>query len=129
MREDVQLTATLQPPRLLLVRHGQTAWNIERRLLGRTDVPLDAVGLDQAARLARRLATTRLAAVWSSPLTRAVQTATPLGAPRLDEGLVECDMGALEGLSGVEFVEKWPEVAAAWRADYFTSGRTGKASK
>lgn len=105
----------MHPPRLLLVRHGQTAWNIERRFLGRTDVPLDAIGRDQAARLARRLAATPLAAVWSSPLARAVQTATPLGAPRLDADLVEIDMGELEGLSGPEFLERWPDVARAWR--------------
>ncbi len=107
----------MQPARVLLVRHGQTAWNVERRFLGRTDIPLDAIGLDQAARLARRLADTPLAAVWSSPLTRAVQTATPLGAPRTDAGLVEIDMGALEGLSGAEFAARHPDIAAAWRAE------------
>lgn len=97
------------------MRHGQTAWNVARRFLGRTDVPLDAVGLDQAARLARRLTNTRLAAVWSSPLARAHQTARRIGEPRLDDGLLEIDMGALEGLSPTEFLAQWPDVARAWR--------------
>ena len=108
----------MHPPRLLLIRHGQTAWNVERRFLGRTDLPLDAVGEAQATRLGLRLAATPLAGVWSSPLTRARQTAAPLpggAAPRVHPGLVEIDMGRLEGLSGTEFLAEWPDVAAAWR--------------
>lgn len=119
---ETALTAILQSSRILLVRHGQTAWNIERRFLGRTDIPLDATGLEQAARLGRRFAGTRIDAVWSSPLARARQTAAPLGgacpAPvRVDDALVEIHMGALEGLSGADFVARWPDIAAAWRTE------------
>jgi probable phosphoglycerate mutase len=109
------LTASLQAPRLLLVRHGQTAWNQERRFLGRTDIPLDATGRAQAARLAARLSTTPLAAVWSSPLSRARETAAALGAPHLDPDLVELDMGDLEGLPAAEFPARFPTVAQQWR--------------
>jgi broad specificity phosphatase PhoE len=92
----------LQPARLLLVRHGQTAWNVERRFLGRTDIPLDATGEAQAARLGQRLAAERFDALWASPLARARQTAAVLGQPRTTAGFIEMDMGELEGLSGSE---------------------------
>ena len=112
----------MQIRRLLLIRHGQTAWNVERRFLGRTDVPLDPVGLDQAARLGRRLADTPIAAVWTSPLARARQTAASIGgalggAALPDEGLIEMHMGDLEGLSGVAFAERYPDLVLAWREE------------
>jgi probable phosphoglycerate mutase len=109
------LTASLQGRRILLVRHGQTAWNIERRFLGRTDIPLDSVGEAQAARLVARLAGTRFATLWSSPLLRARQTARGLGDVRIDERLAEMDMGELEGLSGAEFASRYPALVVAWR--------------
>jgi probable phosphoglycerate mutase len=112
---ETTLTASLHARRLLLIRHGQTAWNIERRFLGRTDVPLDAVGLDQAARLGRRFAGFPLAAVWASPLARARQTAAVLGDARIEPGLVEMDMGDLEGLSGTDFAARYPELVVQWR--------------
>ena len=117
---DTTLTASLQTPpahagRLLLIRHGQTAWNVERRFLGRTDLPLDAIGLDQAARLGRRFAGTPIAAVWTSPLARARQTAAPIGAALPEAGLVEMDMGELEGLSASLFAQRYPDLVVAWR--------------
>ncbi|MDP2308653.1 MAG: histidine phosphatase family protein [Pseudomonadota bacterium] len=117
---DTTLTASLQAPgqipgRLLLIRHGQTAWNVERRFLGRTDIPLDLVGLEQAARLGRRFADTPLAAVWTSPLARARQTAAAIGESLPEADLVEMDMGELEGLSGTAFVERYPDLVVAWR--------------
>ncbi|MDP2313742.1 MAG: histidine phosphatase family protein [Pseudomonadota bacterium] len=114
-RMDATLTASLHAGRLLLIRHGQTSWNVERRFLGRTDIPLDAVGIEQAARLGRRLAGTPLAALWTSPLARARQTAAALGEAQAEEGLVEMDMGDLEGLAGREFAERYPDLVVAWR--------------
>jgi probable phosphoglycerate mutase len=106
---------------LLLIRHGQTAWNAERRFLGRSDIPLDAVGEAQAAHLAGVLEPVRLDAVWSSPLRRAGATALPLTARRaglqIHEGLTEMDQGALEGLLGPEAIARFPEFFQAWRAD------------
>jgi len=115
VRTEDTLTASLQARRLLLIRHGQTAWNIERRFLGRTDIALDEVGLEQAARLGRRFADLSLAAVWSSPLARARQTAAVLGAPRIEPGLVEMDMGDLEGLSAGAFAARYPDLVVQWR--------------
>jgi probable phosphoglycerate mutase len=113
--KDHALTASLHSGRILLIRHGQTAWNVERRFLGRTDIPLDATGEAQAARLGERMAGIRLDALWSSPLARARQTAAPLGAPAIEPGFIEMDMGELEGLAGVEFAARYPALVAAWR--------------
>lgn len=84
--------------RVYLARHGQTAYNLERRFQGRLPVPLDDTGRAQAAELAERAAAHEFRALWSSPLLRARQTAdivaTRIGlAPRDDERLVETDAG------------------------------------
>lgn len=62
--------------RLCLVRHGETAWNVERRLQGHLDVPLNPLGHRQAEATAMRLGSLRFAALYSSDLCRAQQTAT-----------------------------------------------------
>lgn len=113
--------------RVILLRHGQTAWNAERRILGRTDVPLDGVGLAQATSVgaAFPVAGLRFDAVWTSPLARARQTAEratcaallPDLVPREDPDLVEMDQGALEGLSASALLRDHAELLARWRAD------------
>lgn len=101
---------------VILIRHGQTAWNTERRFLGRTDVPLDATGEAQAQRLGARLRGT-VDAVYASPLGRALGTARSIAEPVLVPGLAEMDMGELEGLSGPDALARFPQVLAAWRED------------
>lgn len=103
------------PLTLFLIRHGQTAWNTERRFLGRTDIPLDETGHAQAAALAASLGT--FDQVWSSPSARAMQTAERLGPPRAHPGLLEMDMGALEGLDGPAFARNYPDLLDGWRTD------------
>ena len=98
-----------------LIRHGQTAWNIERRFLGRTDVPLDETGLAQAAALGAALGP--FERLWSSPSARAMQTAAQLGEPVPHPGLLEMDMGELEGLDGPSFARNYPHLLGAWRED------------
>jgi broad specificity phosphatase PhoE len=102
---------------VLLVRHGRTAWNVERRFLGRTNVPLDEVGRAQAERVGARLRPLAPVAIYTSPLLRARHTAEAVGSAVDVPGLVEMDMGALEGLSGPECLERHPEVLAQWRVD------------
>lgn len=87
--------------RLLLVRHGATGWSDERRHTGRSDVPLTAQGEARARALAGRLPLIGVAAVWSSPLVRAFDTAKLAGltVDRTDDDLVEWDYGAAEGRS------------------------------
>ncbi len=108
---------------LLIIRHGQTQWNVERRFLGRTDIPLDAEGHEQARRLGRYLAPLPIRRLVSSPLSRARATAEALriGRPELpielEPGLTELHQGELEGRQDVELPTAFPEFFAAWRTD------------
>jgi broad specificity phosphatase PhoE len=95
---------------LLLVRHGRTDVNARGLLQGRMDVPLDDVGMVQAAEVAKALATPDR--VISSPLLRARATAEAFGRPlEIDERWIELDYGELDGLPvasvGVEVWRKW----------------------
>lgn len=105
--------------RIWLVRHGQTAYNIGRRFLGVTDIPLDAEGERQAALLGARFAAARPVRVYSSPLTRAVQTAQAIGGGRLilQNALMEMHMGALEGRTREEVEAESPGLLRGWFED------------
>lgn len=84
--------------RISLVRHGQTSWNAERKLVGWTDVPLDDVGKQQAAYLGDAIEISRYQEVWTSDLQRAAATARLAGwDARPDRRLREIDFGELEG--------------------------------
>lgn len=109
-----------QATRIVLIRHGETAWNRETRIQGHTDIPLSSLGLAQAARLAEALADEDLEAVYASDLSRARQTAEALAGSRglsvrLDAGLRERAFGCFEGLSWQEIEQRHPEDAARWR--------------
>lgn len=100
------------PERLLLARHGQTVWNVEHRLQGQLDSPLTDEGIAQAQAIADRLEGAGMLTVCSSPLGRAMQTATII-AERLGSDLIEVpelaevDHGALAGMT-------WDEIDAAY---------------
>ncbi len=100
---------------LLLVRHGETEWNSQRRIQGQLDVPLNATGQEQAQALAARLAGLAIAAVYTSDLSRARQTAEPiadaLSLPlRVDRRLRERHFGRLQGRFYEELQRDAPEV-------------------
>ena len=107
--------------RLLLARHGETAWNAEGRYQGREDIPLSATGEAQARALGERLRELRIDRAVASPLARARRTAElALGDARgpmlsLDEGLLEIAHGTWEGLLAPEIRERDPDRARAWR--------------
>lgn len=106
---------------LLLIRHGVTSWNRERRFQGQTNIPLDEEGHRQARRVAAALAASRTAAVYASDLSRAWETARPvadaLGLPlRAEPGLRERHYGAFEGRSIDELERDWAQDFARWRA-------------
>jgi phosphoserine phosphatase len=108
--------------RVLLVRHGETAWNAEGRQQGRLDIPLSTLGRAQGRALALRLADLPLARALSSPLLRARQTAELLlgeraGMLELDPALVELDHGAWEGRLQAEIEADHPADVRAWREE------------
>lgn len=109
--------------RLILVRHGETTWNLERKLQGVTDVPLTAEGRTQALRLARHLADEHFDAIYSSDLQRAWITAQLITAeheplrinnePRLREP----SKGVWEGKTWREIVAHYPDQVSDYLAD------------
>ena len=105
--------------KLVLWRHGRTAWNAERRFQGHSDVPLDQTGQAQARDAAPYLAAMRPAAIFSSDLARATGTAAYLagltGLPvQLDKDLRERGGGAWEGLTDAEIRAGYPEAYATF---------------
>ena len=99
---------------ILLVRHGETDWNAERRVQGKTDRPLNDTGRQQARTVAAQLAGVPLAAVYSSDLSRALETARvvadahELSVTSMPE-LRERDFGTWEGLTDEEILMRFPE--------------------
>lgn len=107
---------------LVLVRHGETVWHAENRYAGVTEIGLSPRGVAQASQLAAWASSAGLAAVWSSPLGRAVETATGCARSaglelRVDARLRELDFGAGEGLTSREMREQFPAAAAAFEID------------
>ncbi len=106
---------------LLLIRHGETAWNRERRMQGHIDIPLSDAGVRQAQALGQALATERPDAIYASDLGRARATAQPVADVHhlpliLRAALRERCYGAFEGLLYDEISQRYPEAFAAWRA-------------
>lgn len=105
--------------RLVVVRHGRTAWNALGRAQGHADVELDEIGHEQAASAAAYLFSLDPAALWTSDLARARQTsayvakATGVAATE-DARLREFDVGARQGLTIPEFAERFPVEYAGW---------------
>lgn len=88
---------------LVLVRHGETEWSVERRHTGRTDVQLTTRGRAEATHIRAALARFHFTAVFASPLSRALETARLAGLdPIIDDNLVEWDYGRFEGITTAE---------------------------
>ena len=90
--------------KLYIARHGQTQWNLENKVSGRTDIPLTEMGLQQAAQLAENAKGKGIEVILASPLLRARQTAQAvsdaIGVPvQIDDRLMELDFGVFEGKS------------------------------
>ncbi|GGO47505.1 phosphoglycerate mutase [Streptomyces daqingensis] len=106
--------------RVVLWRHGQTAWNLERRFQGSTDIELTDAGRDQARRAARLLAALRPDAIIASDLQRTAETAAELAVltgleVTHDEALRETYAGKWQGLTHEEIVERYGDEYAAWK--------------
>jgi len=108
-----------EPTRLILIRHGETRLNVENIFRGRTDIPLNDNGLDQARRLGKALREHRLAAVYSSPMDRALATARGVASPhglevQVREEFHNISLGIWEGRPKAEIRQEQPELWAQW---------------
>jgi len=114
--------------RIVLIRHGRTAWNMVdgpgQRFRGTVDLPLAGEGIEQAAITAKRLDILPLAAVYCSPLQRAVHTARIIAgahglAPQPLPGLATMNYGDWAGLTYAEVAQRWPDLFRQWTHDPF----------
>ena len=109
-----------EPTRIIAIRHGETAWNVDTRIQGHLDIPLSANGRWQAERLAEALRDEPLTAIYASDLTRAWETAAYVGratgvnvTPEI--GLRERGFGDFEGKTFAEIEVLLPEQSLRWR--------------
>ncbi|MGN1055905.1 MAG: histidine phosphatase family protein [Comamonas sp.] len=110
----------MQATRIVAIRHGETSWNVDARIQGHLDIPLNDTGLWQAQRAAQALVDERFDAIYSSDLQRALTTAQALGAAvgcavQPDTGLRERCFGSYEGRTFKEIEAEQPEQALRWR--------------
>jgi len=105
--------------KLILARHGETAWNVEKVFRGRADVSLDEVGIKQADLLGKYLSSWELEAIYSSPAKRALDTANIVAryqkvAVRIAEGLIDFDFGEWQSLPEQEVKRLYPAILDEW---------------
>jgi probable phosphoglycerate mutase len=112
--------ASILPSVIYLARHGRTPYNDEGRFQGQGDIPLDALGLQQARELAERAVPYGFAVLWASPLRRARQTAEAVAAAtgltiQFDDRLMETDTGDWTDRSFADVQAEAPEAFHAWQ--------------
>lgn len=104
----------------MLIRHGETEWNRLHRFQGRSDVPLNEKGKEQARALAIALKNEVITAIHASPLKRAIETALQIGrfhpsTPLIEEpGLMEMDLGEFEGMEAQQWATRHQEFRKTW---------------
>lgn len=111
----------MKSQRLVIVRHGRTAYNEEGRFQGQLDIGLDDLGREQAARAGREIAMLAPTAIVTSDSSRASDTAAQLAAAAgidavIEPRLREVDLGTWSGLTRDEVKERHPDEYAAWRS-------------
>ncbi|MFO1285067.1 MAG: histidine phosphatase family protein [Rubrivivax sp.] len=112
----------MEATRLVVLRHGETAWNAAQRIQGHTDEPLNERGRRQAERLAQALAGEGITHVYTSDLARArataeaVARAAGLAGVTTEPALRERAFGMFEGLTYAEVEARWPDEVRRWRA-------------
>jgi len=104
---------------IILVRHGETEWNVEEVFRGRIDIGLNETGVRQAELLAQYLSRLNIDAVYSSPLRRALNTAEVIARyhklkVEIAPGLIDFDFGKWQGLSLQEVKDRYKELYAEW---------------
>ena len=109
----------METTRLIAIRHGETAWNVDTRIQGQLDIGLNEHGHWQARQAARALADESIAAIYSSDLSRAFDTARAIGTvagldPVPHTGLRERAFGIFEGRTWPEDTRRWREREPGW---------------
>ena len=105
---------------LVVVRHGQTDWNVEERYQGQLDVPLNAMGRIQAEALKRQLTGIEFDQAYSSPLSRALETAQIIASELdviADARLAEIHHGIWQGRTKFDIAERWPQEWEQWNRE------------
>ena len=107
---------------IVLVRHGETEWNVGEIYRGRADVALDRVGIKQAELLGKYLSGLKLDAIYSSPLKRALDTANIVAqyhnvGVQVNNGLIDFDYGEWQGLPDKEVEKLYPALHSEWYAN------------
>ncbi|HSU35119.1 MAG TPA: histidine phosphatase family protein [Propionibacteriaceae bacterium] len=121
--------------RIVLWRHGRTEWNADHRFQGQADVPLDSLGVEQAAAAAPALAAFAPVALYASDLSRAYRTAAALAEItgleiQTDKRLREIDVGSWEGLHGSQVHAQNPDLAERlWRGEDVRRSPTGESPR
>ncbi len=110
----------MQATRIIAIRHGETPWNVDARIQGHLDIPLNDLGLWQAAQAGKALAGEPVAAIYSSDLQRAFATAQAVAASTgaaltAERGLRERCFGSFEGQTFSDIEASHPEDALRWR--------------
>src|SRR3990167_5657918 len=110
----------IQPTRIIAIRHGETTWNVDTRIQGRLDIPLNDTGHRQARRMALALRDEPISAIYASDLARAWETAHYLGRALSvevtpEEGLRERGFGDFEGKTYAEIEAQQPAQSLRWR--------------
>lgn len=104
---------------IILARHGETEWNVAEVFRGQIDIDLNETGVKQAELLSGYLSTSAIAAVYSSPLKRALKTAEIIAQPHktkvdVEPDLIDFNFGKWQGLSHQEVKEKYRDLYATW---------------
>ena len=110
----------IEPTRIIAIRHGETTWNVDTRIQGHLDIPLNDTGHRQAERMAQALKEEPITAIYASDLTRAWETAQYLGRTAgvdvtREEGLRERGFGDFQGKTFAEIETLLPEASLRWR--------------
>ena len=120
----------MESTRILAIRHGETAWNVDTRIQGQLNIGLNDTGLWQAKQVGKALADEPIAAIYSSDLDRAFTTAKSIAQSNYSlhqtsgqtytvqphTGLRERHFGHFEGMTWAEIEEQWPKDAKLWRS-------------
>jgi broad specificity phosphatase PhoE len=119
MCAEIRLKVKLMSTTILLIRHGETAWNRGKIFRGVYDIPLNENGRTQARQLAKALASRQIDVAYSSPLARAKETAQIVLEPHgieavIHKGLTDFNYGKWTGLEDEVVARKWPEEHARW---------------